>query len=102
MYIVHVSIHVKKEFLEDFKAATIDNAANSIKEPGVVRFDVIQQMDDPTRFMLVEVYGDERDTVSHKETAHYARWRDTVESMLVSERTRVLYRNIFPDDGGWD
>ena len=101
MFIVHVSIHVKEEYLEAFKAATIDNAENSVNEPGVARFDVIQQMDDPTRFMLVEVYHDESDTGSHKETAHYARWRDVVESMLVSERTRVFYRNIFPDDRGW-
>lgn len=101
MLVVHVFVHVKDEFVEPFKVATIENARNSVQEPGIARFDVIQQNDDPTRFVLVEVYRTVEDTVRHKETAHYTRWRDTVADMMVEPRTSVKYTNIFPDDGGW-
>ncbi len=101
MYIVHVFIHVKEEYLQAFREATLDNASNSILEAGVARFDVIQQVDDPTRFVLIEVYRDESDTVLHKETAHYARWKDAVEQMLVESRTRIVYSNVFPGETGW-
>lgn len=102
MHIVHVFIHVKEDCLDDFRAATIDNASNSIKEPGVVRFDVMQQKDDLTRFVLVEVYRKESDTTAHKETDHYKRWQAAVEPMLISERTRMFYTNVYPDDNNWD
>ena len=102
MYIVHVFVHVKPEFVDEFKAASLDNASNSVREPGVARFDVVQQQDDPTRFVLLEVYrnGDQA-PAAHKETAHYARWRDTVADMMAEPRYAVKYDNIFPDDKGW-
>jgi autoinducer 2-degrading protein len=102
MHIVHVYIHVKPQHLEAFRAATIENARNSIKEPGIARFDFIQQKDDPSRFVLVEVYRSEQDNARHRETAHYAKWRDTVADMLVAPRTRDIYTNIYPDETGWD
>ncbi|MBU1880116.1 MAG: antibiotic biosynthesis monooxygenase, partial [Chloroflexi bacterium] len=74
MFIVHVHIHVKPELVEAFKAATLANARASIQEPGVARFDVIQQLDDPTRFILVEVYRTREDAAKHKDTAHYPVW----------------------------
>jgi autoinducer 2-degrading protein len=102
MLILHVMIHVKPEHLEAFKAATLENARNSVREPGIARFDVIQQVDDPTRFMLVEVYRDADAPARHRETAHYAAWRDAVTDMFIEPRTRAQYSNIFPNDGGWD
>jgi quinol monooxygenase YgiN len=102
MLIVHVFVHVKAEFVEAFQAATIENARASIKEPGIARFDVVQSSDDPTRFVLIEVYRTAEDPARHKETAHYAQWRDTVASMMAEPRTSLKYRNVFPDDGGWD
>lgn len=101
MYIVHVFVHVKPDQIENFKAAVIENARNSIQEPGIARFDVIQQQDDATRFVLVEVYRTEADTVKHKETTHYKKWQKEVENMLAESRTRIKYFNVFPDDGGW-
>lgn len=101
MLIVHVHIRVKPEMVEPFKKATIENALNSAKEPGIARFDVIQQMHDPARFVLVEVYRSEEATVAHKETAHYAAWRDVAKPMMAEERTRVRYTNVFPPDEGW-
>jgi quinol monooxygenase YgiN len=95
MYIVHVHIHVKPEYIEAFKEATLENARNSIQEPGVVRFDVLQQADDPTRFVLVEVYRTPEDPARHKETAHYNRWRAVAEPMMAEPRTRVVYSDIF-------
>ena len=101
MLIVHVHVNVKSEFVAAFKQATIENASNSVKEPGIARFDVIQQNDDPTRFILVEVYRSAEASAAHKETAHYAKWRDTVADMLVEPRQGVKYTNIFPEDAGW-
>ncbi len=101
MFIVHVFVHVKPDQVEAFKSATIENAGNSIKEPGVARFDIIQQMDDPTRFVLVEVYRTPDDPGRHKETAHYQKWRDTVADMMAEPRTSIKYTNIFPDEQGW-
>ena len=101
MFIVHVYVHVKPDQIEAFKTATLENARNSIKEPGIARFDVIQQTDDPTRFVLVEVYRTPDDPARHKETAHYSRWREVAEPMLADSRTRIIYSNIFPDDKGW-
>lgn len=101
MQIVLVRVHVKPEFVEAFKQASIDNASNSVKEAGVARFDVIQQAEDPTKFILVEVYKTSDAPAAHKETAHYARWRDTVAEMMAEPRQGVKYNNIFPVDENW-
>ncbi len=102
MLAVHVLVHVKADQVEAFKAASLDNARHSIQEPGIARFDVIQQIDDPTRFCLVEVYRTEADPARHKETEHYRRWRDTVADMMAEPRSAVKYTNVFPDETGWD
>ncbi len=101
MIIVHVHVHVKADRVEDFKMASAQNASKSVLEPGIARFDVIQQSDDPTRFVLVEVYRTAQDPGRHKETGHYAAWRDAVADMMESPRTSVKYTNIFPDESGW-
>jgi quinol monooxygenase YgiN len=101
MIVVHVHVHVRPESVEDFRRASSENARNSIQEPGIARFDVIQQVDDPTRFILVEVYRDHEATLKHKETAHYATWRDVVAPMMAEPRSSTKYSNVFPDDGGW-
>jgi len=101
MLIVHVFVHVKADQVEAFSAASVENARNSIQEPGIARFDVIQQQDDPTRFVLVEVYRTSDDPARHKETAHYLKWRDTVADMMAEPRTSVKYTNVFPDEQGW-
>lgn len=102
MLIVHVFVHVKPDCVAAFQAASLDNARHSIQEPGIARFDVIQQSDDPTRFVLVEVYRDADAPARHKETAHYARWRDAVAEMMAESRASVKYVNRFPADAGWD
>ncbi len=102
MFIVHVFVHVKPQFVEAFKAATMENARNSVQEPGIARFDVVQQQEDPNRFVLVEVYRTADDPARHKETAHYATWRDTVAEMMAEPRSAVKYDNVFPDERGWD
>jgi quinol monooxygenase YgiN len=101
MFIVHVYVHVKREFVDAFKEATLENARNSVQEPGIVRFDVIQQLDDETRFVLVEVYRTLEDPAEHKKTAHYQIWRDTVAEMMAEPRSSVKYDNVYPDDEGW-
>jgi autoinducer 2-degrading protein len=101
MHIVHVHVHAKPEHVEAFKAASLANARASVKEPGIARFDVIQQAGDPTRFVLVEVYRTASAPAAHKETAHYAAWRDTVAPMMAEPRTSVKFANVFPDDSGW-
>lgn len=101
MFIVHVLVHVKPDRVEAFRAASLENARNSVREPGLARFDVIQQQDDPTRFVLVEVYRTPDDPAKHKETAHYRKWRDAVADMMAEPRTAVKYANVFPDDQGW-
>ena len=101
MFIVHVFVHVKSDQVEAFKAATVENAANSLKEPGVARFDVIQQHDDPTCFVLVEVYRTPDDPAHHKETAHYLKWRNTVADMMAEPRSSIKYSNVFPEEQGW-
>lgn len=101
MFIVHVYVHVKPELVEAFREATLANAGASMEEPGVARFDVVQQRDDPTRFVLVEVYRTEEDSAKHKETAHYKTWRDAVADAMAEPRTSVKYDNLFPDDSGW-
>lgn len=101
MLIVHVHVHVKPEHVAAFRLATVENARNSVQEPGIARFDVIQQADDPTRFVLVEVYRTAEATAAHKETPHYALWRDMVAEMMAEPRSSVKYGNAFPDDAGW-
>jgi len=102
MLIVHVFVHVKPEQVEAFKAATIENARNSVEEPGIARFDVIQQQSEPTRFVLIEVYRTSDDPAKHKETAHYQKWRDAVAEMMAEPRTSIKYTNVFPDDQAWN
>jgi autoinducer 2-degrading protein len=101
MFIVHVHVHVKVESIEAFKKATIENARNSVQEPGIARFDVIQQLDDPAKFILIECYRTPSDPTEHKKTAHYAKWRDIVADMMAEPRSSVKYDNLFPDDAGW-
>ena len=101
MLIVHVHVHVKPECVEAFKGATLENARQSIREPGIARFDVVQQANDPTRFVLVEAYRSVEATAAHKETQHYQVWRDTVASMMAEPRTSVKFANLFPEDAKW-
>src|SRR5216117_3707551 len=98
MLIVHVHARVKPESVEAFRQATLENARNSVKEPGIARFDVLQQADDPTRFRLVEVYRTADAPAKHKETAHYQTWRGTVEPMMAEPRVSVKLSNVFPDE----
>ena len=101
MLIVHVHVKVKPERVEDFKRATVENATNSAREPGIARFDVCQEAADPTRFVLVEVYRAADDPARHKETAHYKKWKEAVEPMMAAPRASVKFGNIFPADKGW-
>lgn len=101
MFIVHVFVHVKPDRIEDFKQATLENARNSILEPGIARFDVVQYLEDPTQFILVEVYRTPEDPARHKETAHYQKWRDRVEDMMAESRRSIKLTNLFPDEKGW-
>ena len=101
MFIVHVHVRVKPEFVEAFRQATLENARNSVQEPGIARLDVVQHLDDPTRFVLVEVYRSASDPAEHKNTAHYQAWRDTVADMMAEPRSSVKFGNVFPYDEGW-
>jgi len=101
MHIVLVHVHVKPEFIQSFIEASLENAKNSIQEPGVARFDVIQQKEDPARFTLVEVYRTTDDPARHKETTHYNTWRESVAHMMAEPRQGVAYTNLFPEDAGW-
>jgi (4S)-4-hydroxy-5-phosphonooxypentane-2,3-dione isomerase len=101
MHIVLVHIQIKPEFRDAFLEATLHNARNSVEEPGVARFDVLQQNEDPTRFTLVEVYRTADDPARHKETEHYNTWRETVTEMMAEPRLGVAYEDIFPDEKGW-
>jgi len=101
MLVVHVQVRVKPDSIDAFRAATLANAQASVREPGIARFDVCQQADDPARFILVEVYRDAGAPARHKETAHYAAWRAAVEPLMAEPRTSVKLGNVFPDDAGW-
>jgi (4S)-4-hydroxy-5-phosphonooxypentane-2,3-dione isomerase len=101
MLIVHVHVHVKPECVEAFKQATQLNARCSRLELGVLRFDALQQADDPTRFVLVEIYRDTDAAAAHKETPHYPVWRDAVAPMMAEPRTSVKFNDIFPDNNNW-
>jgi autoinducer 2-degrading protein len=101
MFIVHVDIQVKQDCIEAFKAASLANARASVQEAGIARFDVLQSQDDPSRFVLVEVYRSTGDPGKHKQTAHYATWASTVETMMAQPRSSKKYVNLFPEDEGW-
>lgn len=101
MFIVHVQVHVKAEFVEAFRQATVENARNSVQEPGIARFDVVQQLDDPTRFVLVEVYRTPDDPARHKEREHYKKWAQVVAPMMAEPRSSLKYAEVFPDEAGW-
>lgn len=101
MLVVHVHVHIKPGFTEAFLRATLENARQSRLEPGIARFDVVQERDEPARFTLVEVYRDEQAPAAHKETAHYQAWRDTVADMMVEPRRSVKYDHVFPEEAGW-
>lgn len=101
MLVVHVHVRVKQESIEAFKQATLANARASLKEPGIARFDVVQQQDDPTQFVLVEAYRTPEAPAAHKETAHYQAWRDTVAPLMAEPRTSVKFANFFPVDADW-
>ena len=95
MHIVHVHVHVNADQIEAFRAATLENARNSVQEPGVLRFDVLQQSDDSTRFLLIEIYKTPDDQLKHRDTAHYQTWRDTVAPMMAEPRSAVKYAGVF-------
>lgn len=97
MLIVHVQVHVKSESIDAFKRASVANARESVKEPGIARFDVLQQQDDPTRFVLVEIYRTPEAPAAHKETKHYQTWRDAVAPLMAAPRSSVKFENVFPD-----
>ena len=101
MLVVHVHVHVRPEHVEAFKQATIANARESIKEPGIARFDFAQQQDDPTRFVLVEAYRTPQAPAAHKDTQHYQTWRDAVAPMMAEPRASVKFGNLFPEDAAW-
>jgi (4S)-4-hydroxy-5-phosphonooxypentane-2,3-dione isomerase len=98
LHVVLVNAHVQPHLVEAFRQATLANARESVREPGVARFDVVQEADDPTRFILVEAYRGPAAAVAHKETAHYQRWRDTVASMMAEPRTGKKYLNVTEDN----
>lgn len=102
MFIVQVHVVVEEDSIQAFKNVCLENARNSLLENGVLRFDVIQQIDDPNRFVLTEVYRDDEAAQEHKNTAHYQKWRSEVEDLMAEPRYSIKYRNIFPaDDGKW-
>ena len=101
MLIAHVHIKVKPDHVEAFKQATLENARNSIREKGIARFDVIQSDEDLTRFVLMEAYCSAEDQLTHKDTAHFRKWVETVEEMMAEPRRALKFSNVFPDDHGW-
>ena len=101
MFIVYVHAHVKPESVADFRQATIENAFSSVQEPGIARFHVVQQQDDATRFVLIEIYRTPEAATAHKETLHHAKWRDTVAPMMAEPRQSVKYNAVFPDPATW-
>jgi (4S)-4-hydroxy-5-phosphonooxypentane-2,3-dione isomerase len=101
LIIVNVYSKVKPDSIEDFRKATLENAKNSINEPGIVRFDFLQQEDDPSSFLLVEIYKNDDAIAKHKQTPHYAIWREKVENMMIQPRKSTRYNAIFPEDRYW-
>jgi (4S)-4-hydroxy-5-phosphonooxypentane-2,3-dione isomerase len=101
MLVVHVHVQVRPESVEAFKKVTLANARESVKEAGIARFDIVQQQDDPTKFVLVEAYRTAEAPAAHKETKHYQDWRDAVAPMMAEPRSSVKFANVFPDDSAW-
>ena len=101
MLVVHIQVKVKTEQIEAFKKATIANARESLKEPGIARFDVVQHPEDPSRFVFVEAYRTGEAPAAHKETPHYQTWRDAVAPMMAEPRSSVKFLSVFPDDSAW-
>lgn len=101
MQILIVNLHVKRDKLDAFRTATVENARNSVKEPGIARFDLLQDSEDPTHFVLIEVYRDADAPARHRETEHYKKWAAVAPDMLTEQRTRVFYSNVFPPDSDW-
>ncbi len=101
MQVVHVHVYVKAEFVAAFAAGSAENARCSIEEAGIARFDLLQQADDPARFILVEIYRTLDAAAAHKATPHYALWRDTVAEIIAEPRSSTKHTNLFPDDHGW-
>jgi len=102
MFIVLVSVEVKPECVDAFIDATLANASESIHEPGIARFDVMQDAERPECFKLMEVYRTKEDTLRHKETRQYQVWKEMVEDMMAAPRTKQILVNRFPDEAGWD
>lgn len=94
-------MRVKPDSIEPFKQATLENARKSIEEPGIARFDVVQDARDAARFILMEVYRYPEAPAEHKETTHYKNWRDTVADFMAEPRTSTQYVNVFPLDESW-
>ena len=101
MLIAIVNVHVKPDSIDAFKQITQENARNSVKEPGIARFDVLQQEDDPAHFILFEVYRDDEAPARHRESAHYQKWKEAAADLMAEPRTNIKYRNIFPSDEAW-
>ncbi len=101
MIIIHVFVSVKPDCIEAFRLASVENARKSLEEPGIVRFDVLQEEGNPTRFVLVEVYRTPEAPAEHKATEHYTQWRDTVADMMAEPRRSIRYKNVTPEDAGW-
>jgi (4S)-4-hydroxy-5-phosphonooxypentane-2,3-dione isomerase len=101
MIILLVQMQVVPEQVDTFREITAENARNSIQEPGVIRFDFVQQIDDPTRFMLVEVYRDEAAIDAHRQSVHYAKWRQAADPLMAEPRSRTMFKPVFPLDQDW-
>lgn len=101
MHILHVHLKIKSERIDDFIAATIENAAASLQEPGCVRFDVIQETVDPAHFEFVEIYRDSAAHAAHRESPHYNAWTERTADMFAEPRSRNIYRNVYPDDNAF-
>lgn len=94
---VHVFISVKEEYISQFKEATVENARNSFEEPGVVRFELMQQQDAPSEFVLEEIYISSDDQLKHRETDHYIKWKETTTAMIAKAYTIKYYNSIWPE-----
>jgi autoinducer 2-degrading protein len=101
MHVIHVHVHVRPDGVEAFLAATLVNASNSLREPGIARFDILRQQEDPARFVLVEAYRTTDAIAAHKATAHYAAWRDAVAPLMAEPRSSVRFANVFPPDDAY-
>lgn len=101
MHVVIVNIHIKADKIDVFKNLTIENARNSLMEPGIIRFDFLQQSEDPSRFALVEVYRTPEDQLLHRETKHYQEWRNNVDYLQLEARVGTKYINVYPEESEW-